>query len=380
VAKEVLICVLGFRYLWVDALCIIQGPRGDWATESPKMADVYGGAFLTISAAVSPSVHHGFHQRPESPFSTTEPRLLTEWGNPLYHRGWALQERILSRRVLIFADTGLYWECQTSDTWLYNRGGQKKLFPPIEWNIRGRLKPAEILSHVNWLRIVEDYSNRLLTLERDKLPALSGVATLYSSLTKYDYLAGLWNQTLLPDLLWIPGRSSMYLGSFDFVSPSHSQNTAPSWSWASVNRQITTFSQTVETEISKVLRAQTELKDPRAPFGEVISGSIVLRGPLVSEMEVDMQTITVVHDKWTGSAEAQQSQRKLHYMLLLIDKLGRGCGLALEGGKGEDQSCFTRIGTFTIPRDDSTLGNGAGPLAKIFKLFQDCEHTTIKII
>ncbi|KAF4632851.1 hypothetical protein G7Y89_g5277 [Cudoniella acicularis] len=50
------ICVtrkLGFRYLWVDALCIIQGPGGDWATESAKMEEVYSGAFLTISAALS---------------------------------------------------------------------------------------------------------------------------------------------------------------------------------------------------------------------------------------------------------------------------------------------------------------------------------------
>lgn len=31
---------LGFRYLWVDALCIIQGDAADWERESRKMAQI----------------------------------------------------------------------------------------------------------------------------------------------------------------------------------------------------------------------------------------------------------------------------------------------------------------------------------------------------
>lgn len=45
----------GIRYLWVDALCILQGKdataRKDWQRECGKMADVYSGALLTIAAA-----------------------------------------------------------------------------------------------------------------------------------------------------------------------------------------------------------------------------------------------------------------------------------------------------------------------------------------
>ncbi|KAN0117832.1 HET domain containing protein [Hyaloscypha variabilis] len=324
------------------------GPRGDWATESPKIADVYGGAFLTISAAISPGVRHGFHQSLESPHSGYKGRTLRPIGNPLYLRGWALQERILSPRVLIFADTGLYWECQASSISHVVQDHQDKFFPAIAWGVRGRLKLAGEPGRMAWSGIVQDYSSRALTLERDKLPALSGVATLYSSLTKYDYLAGLWNQTLFQDLLWKTMTPASYSGNFEFVSASHSQNIAPSWSWASVNRQIMMFFERVETEISKVLKAQIEFKDPRAPFGEVNGGSIVLRGPLVSNIEVDGETIQVWHDGRTASTEAQHSQQKIHYMLLLIDKLGDRRGLVLEGGKGEDHSCFARIGTFRI--------------------------------
>jgi hypothetical protein len=48
---------LGIQYLRVDALCIIQVSQEDWEAESKKMADVYGGAFLAISAALGPDAH-----------------------------------------------------------------------------------------------------------------------------------------------------------------------------------------------------------------------------------------------------------------------------------------------------------------------------------
>jgi hypothetical protein len=46
-----LTCRLGYRYLWVDSLCIIQDDRNDWARESAKMSEVYGSSILTIFAA-----------------------------------------------------------------------------------------------------------------------------------------------------------------------------------------------------------------------------------------------------------------------------------------------------------------------------------------
>lgn len=42
--------LMGFEYLWVDALCIIQGDIDDWTHESALMARVYGNAIFTISA------------------------------------------------------------------------------------------------------------------------------------------------------------------------------------------------------------------------------------------------------------------------------------------------------------------------------------------
>lgn len=44
---------LGIRYLWIDALCILQDSKVDWAEESVKMATVYDNSFLTIAASAS---------------------------------------------------------------------------------------------------------------------------------------------------------------------------------------------------------------------------------------------------------------------------------------------------------------------------------------
>lgn len=86
---------LGIRYIWVDALCIIQDSPQDWRAESTKMAEIYGGSFLTISAALGDSVHHGLMQSSDY----CNPRLGPKWSlqkDPLYSRAWALQERVSS--------------------------------------------------------------------------------------------------------------------------------------------------------------------------------------------------------------------------------------------------------------------------------------------
>lgn len=50
---------LGIRYLWVDALCIIQDSQSDWRAEAPKMMNVYRNAYLTIAATVGDNADSG---------------------------------------------------------------------------------------------------------------------------------------------------------------------------------------------------------------------------------------------------------------------------------------------------------------------------------
>ncbi|KAI4650401.1 hypothetical protein J4E93_002757 [Alternaria ventricosa] len=51
---------LGRRYLWIDSLCVIQGPGGDFNTEAKRMEDVYSGAYCVIAASCSADHFSGF--------------------------------------------------------------------------------------------------------------------------------------------------------------------------------------------------------------------------------------------------------------------------------------------------------------------------------
>jgi hypothetical protein len=54
---------LGFRYIWVDALCIVQDSREDFLREAAVMGDVYSLAALTIAAKDSADCSGGCFRR-----------------------------------------------------------------------------------------------------------------------------------------------------------------------------------------------------------------------------------------------------------------------------------------------------------------------------
>lgn len=127
------------KYLWVDALCILQGnsheSHKDWEHESRLMHDIYRGACVTVAAAKAGCVTDGIFQGQYAEITrgieiTLSSELHPEYNGkyragdenftesmyePLYKRGWTLQERILSRRVLIYNSDQIAWECQTAE-------------------------------------------------------------------------------------------------------------------------------------------------------------------------------------------------------------------------------------------------------------------------
>jgi hypothetical protein len=115
---------LGIQFLWVDALCIIQDSPGseDWQIESSKMGDIYGNAYIAIATESGSNSHCGILIRwPDEVHPYRVPyfrqdgvecgsvlvRPPTDLGvdvveNDLNRRGWAFQEKRLSRRVLSY--------------------------------------------------------------------------------------------------------------------------------------------------------------------------------------------------------------------------------------------------------------------------------------
>lgn len=108
------------QYLWIDALCIIQGNLQDWEKEGKKMETVFASAYCTIAPSSASQWKEGFLERPQAPSQlegNTSTRKqsddfheLVDEG-PLNSRAWVLQERVLSRRTIFFTTKQTYWEC-----------------------------------------------------------------------------------------------------------------------------------------------------------------------------------------------------------------------------------------------------------------------------
>ncbi|PVH69309.1 HET-domain-containing protein, partial [Cadophora sp. DSE1049] len=240
---------LGFEYLWIDSLCIIQDSEEDWLKESVKMIEYYRNAYLTISVLDSPDSHHGILNSrdyiPSAKLSSEANLYLREKLREqrevlkdalLSSRAWALQERLLSTRILHYSSKEMFWECQTCsaressteeisggvdpDSVTVSEGDDFKRILSYISQTTSAAQKMQVMS--TWYRIVTQYSRKDLTRDSDKLPAISGIASAVKEITGYTYLAGIWGEDP-KGLLW-------------FSDGSLTPNTAyrgPSWSWAS---------------------------------------------------------------------------------------------------------------------------------------------------
>ncbi|KAH9909794.1 hypothetical protein F4778DRAFT_14888 [Xylariomycetidae sp. FL2044] len=117
---------LGIRYLWIDSICIIQGPDGDFSEEAEHMEDVFSCAYCVLAASRAKGQHDGFLKQPsrrtfitiqrdnEKPFYVCDP--IDDFSGhvlegSLHRRGWVFQEHALARRTIFFTEAQPYFEC-----------------------------------------------------------------------------------------------------------------------------------------------------------------------------------------------------------------------------------------------------------------------------
>jgi hypothetical protein len=148
----VLTRALGFRWLWIDALCLVQDDDHSKIEESMTMDEIFGNAFLTIAATSAgdssneplfPTQTPPFkiqatdnkgsafkiyvreqpdHYSFKAPFD--EGAHMNDWelpfnlsedatqDTPLLKRAWAFTERLLSPRILHFTKSEMILECR----------------------------------------------------------------------------------------------------------------------------------------------------------------------------------------------------------------------------------------------------------------------------
>lgn len=303
---------LGYQYLWIDSLCIIQKSSTDWHRESAFIGDIYSNAILNIAATASVDSNGGLFQGSkslalnpcrvnlkgnlidETEFICHRPY---EWDDsieraPLARRAWVVQERMLSPRIVHFAEDQIYWECQSCRDSEISTGFNYSS-EDLDFLAARAVDPVKIYD--NWERTVNKYTRCLLTFESDKLVALAGLAhrtCQQLGVEHTDYLAGIWKAQMPTGLLW---RILPHVRRRKRIL-----ERAPSWSWACMNGEILMprgddFNMGVGLDgrvIETPRRYDDSTKKPYCqlisadishlgdPFGTVTEGSIVLKGPL----------------------------------------------------------------------------------------------------
>jgi hypothetical protein len=129
---------LDHQYVWIDSLCIVQDSAEEWQTELARMQAIYEGAVLVLSAMsardgrggcwVSKERNFNFalgtsyidltfsrikcQENKHTSFIWPEAETDLDFEYPLATRKWALQERLLSRRIVHITAQDLVWECR----------------------------------------------------------------------------------------------------------------------------------------------------------------------------------------------------------------------------------------------------------------------------
>ena len=348
---------IGISHIWIDAFCIVQDDADDWQRESAKMESIYSGAYLTICASNAASVSEGFLKsrlpavarcgtanvdgvahaiyvsqaadclRPDDPVLRDE---------PLSQRGWALQERILSRRTLHFTSTQVFWECNTVgllETGIFEWSSAKK--ETVEGNQHRALVNVEGLgAYYIWNELVERFTACTITKASDRLPAISGLAKRYSTAFNDTYVASHWENTLLDYLFW---RALSPQGT------SAASYRAPSWSWASQGGPIRF--ETMEPLLAEgFARDAVELISVKLTLkgsnegGEVIDGYMDVSAACLP-VEIDLIT---PDDGRPDGPVLTMKHRDQRYPL--VDALDYSNGVLLDHDQGTN-GCFALIMT-----------------------------------
>jgi len=306
---------LGFRYIWIDALCIIQDSSEDKANEIGQMGSIYNESTLTIGVVAAETVAEGFLKtKPvryiDTPYKCAggemgsvrisvqkEVDLWNEW---LFTRAWCLQENFLSQRLLLYTDSEVIWQCETVKikrnhtthvsyvrenptlgSSPFNRVSINMLKSPINNESDSRaLQSLDGERYNVWRSIVGNYTRRNLTVASDRLPALAGVAQKLQEVWHDKYILGIWGRQLLPSIAWQRDPQLQ-----DIKQPYYarlSEYRAPSWSWASIDGPVQ-FDTRFDLGNARGMGAKVSISTEE---GSDESDSLVVEGHIISVQDM----------------------------------------------------------------------------------------------
>ncbi|KAH6657652.1 heterokaryon incompatibility protein-domain-containing protein [Truncatella angustata] len=232
---------LGYRYLWVDALCIVQDDAQNIRANVESMQQIYSGAALTMVAAAGHDADFGIPGVSGQCLRTKQQRHLTlnevtisnrlestlnitHWNT----RGWTFQERILSARLLNFTTAQVSFQCDRGcncEEQFHSSLDNTGLFIQYDHNTQLDFETYDIFEV--YALAVNAYTDRYLTDPMDKVRAFDGILHVLKEPFEGSFFYGLPVTMFDAALLWIPVKRCMR-GSKKF----------PSWSWAGWTGQV----------------------------------------------------------------------------------------------------------------------------------------------
>ncbi|KAL5383344.1 hypothetical protein DPSP01_006030 [Paraphaeosphaeria sporulosa] len=116
----------------------------------------------------------------------------------------------------------------------------------IDWlgaHITSNLAPDSKQDKKDWLpiwyRFIQEATQRLVTKDTDRLPAVAGMASAMKHHIGGRYIAGHWEADIEKSLLWEIEELKFFRYESTALLPPIHQYYAPSWSWASISRPMT---------------------------------------------------------------------------------------------------------------------------------------------
>lgn len=224
---------LNYCYLWVDALCIIQDSPEDKKLSLGIMDQIYHNAEITVVAAAGQDAEHGL---PGVSVARTERQIVATVGGitvsnmleaaagaiPFSRwntRGWTYQERLLSRRLLTFTETQVYYHCDQRCN--FHEQFHTESVQPERLDPRAYLDFEESDIWEMYAIGVAEYSGRLITDPHDRLPAFTGMTSFLERPYGAPFFFGLPVPLFDMGLLWRAASQC-----------ERGESTQPSWSWS----------------------------------------------------------------------------------------------------------------------------------------------------
>ncbi|ETS84258.1 hypothetical protein PFICI_02283 [Pestalotiopsis fici W106-1] len=263
--------LLGYRYVWIDSICIIQDSNEDKSKQLAAMDHVYTRAALTIVAAGGDGADAGLpglvpgsrsltqvvaDYSSELKLVTLQPDCqlaveTTTWNT----RGWTYQERILSQRYLFFVNDTVYFQCHKAvwgEDYLAEHQHLQQTAPMMDISLSRSWQPPTMtrrtryrldletrsgLSEQDRLRsilfpaycqLIAEYTSRNMSYPTDRLNGVGGILSVLDQDGKMDYMYGLPRPLLEAAILWRPQQDLTRVP----IDPATGRALWPSWSWA----------------------------------------------------------------------------------------------------------------------------------------------------